>query len=164
MIYMNSVGLPSQHDQNLNILSVGLSKGIKLGNFGLKSNIVYQKVLKDSVINIPEILGFAGVYYKNKIFDNNMDIQIGLDTRYRSKFKANGFIPSTGLFSVQNQKYIDEVFLFDGYLSFKVKRFRAFFRYTNIGSLFLNTSPYSLFNYPERPAALRFGFSWEFYN
>jgi hypothetical protein len=163
-IYIAETGIPVQLNQILNVANAGLSKVFYLGKFGLKGDIAFQYIDNEEIIKLPELMAFAGLFYENRIFENNMLLRVGIDTRFYSDYESYTYIPATGFFAIQNQQINESVPLIDAFLSFKVKRFRAFLRYSNVGQSFLNLRGYSLLSYPDRVGGLHFGFSWEFYD
>ncbi|PIE81886.1 MAG: hypothetical protein CSA15_00280, partial [Candidatus Delongbacteria bacterium] len=164
MIYINENGVPAQHNGSINISNAGIGKTFYLRNFGLHTNVCYQYLSEQSAIRLPEILVKGGIFYENKIFNRNMTLRFGVDARYYNKYYSYAYIPATGFFAVQNQKKTGGTPLIDAYLNFKVKRFRAFLRYSNMGQSLFKVKTYSLLHYPERPSGFYFGISWEFYN
>jgi hypothetical protein len=163
-IYIAETGIPAQLNQVMNVANAGLSKTFYLGKFGFKGDIAFQYIDNKAVIKLPELMAFAGLFYENQIFDNNMLLRLGIDTRFYSDYESYTYIPATGFFAIQNQQINESVPLIDAFLSFKVKRFRAFLRYSNVGQSFLNLRGYALLSYPNRVGGLHFGFSWEFYD
>ncbi|MEA1874100.1 MAG: putative porin [Bacteroidota bacterium] len=163
-IYIAETGIPTQLNQTMNVANAGLSKTFYLGKFGLKGDVAFQYIDKSEIIKLPEFIAFTGVFYENLIFDNNMLLKLGIDARFFSDYESYTYIPATGFFAIQNQQINESVPLIDAFLSFKVKRFRAFLRYSNVGQSFLNLRGYSLLSYPNRVGGLHFGFSWEFYD
>jgi len=163
-IYIAENGTPAQYTQTLNVANAGLSKTFYLGKFGIKGDIAFQYIDNTDIIKLPELMAFTGAFFENRIFNNNMLLRLGIDARFFSDYESYTYIPATGFFAIQNQQKIESVPLIDAFLSFKVKRFRAFLRYSNVGQSVLNLRGYSLLSYPDRVGGLHFGFSWEFYD
>ncbi len=163
-IYIGESLKPEQFKGSANIISAGLGKEFILGPVGLKTDIIYQHINQDSILYIPDLLIFSGLYFEHSLFEKHMLLRIGADARYHSDYTAVTYIPATGFFAPENGQSLPESLLVDAYLSFKVKRFRAFIRYNNIGGELLSDAAWSLLHYPERPSAISFGFSWEFYD
>jgi len=163
-VYIAENGTPAQLNQTMNVANAGLSKIFYLGNFGFKADLAFQYIDNKEIIKLPELMAFGGVFFENRIFDNNMLLRIGVDARFYSDYESYTYIPATGFFAIQNQQINEAVPLIDAFLSFKVKRFRAFLRYSNVGQSFLNLRGYSMLSYPARVGGLHFGFSWEFYD
>ncbi|MFO7789022.1 MAG: putative porin [Bacteroidota bacterium] len=163
-VYINADGIPAQYNTNGNTYNFGIGKTFYAGAFGLKTDVIYQQSSLDSVIRLPEILGYAGLFFESDLFDHHMRFRTGVDGRYISNYKSCTYIPATGFFVPATNKTLAEDLMLDAYLSFKVKRFRAFIRYNNISGNFLHDASWSMLHYPARPSALSFGFTWEFYD
>ncbi|MFO7879429.1 MAG: putative porin [Bacteroidales bacterium] len=163
-VYISPAGIPKQYIGPVSISGAGIGKDFRLGAFGLRTDLIYQNISVDSVLHVPDILAFGGIYFEHDLFDHNMRLRTGVDARFHSDYKAVTYIPATGFFAPAYDQKLHESLLLDAFLSFKVKRFRAFIRYNNIGGDFLNNAAWSLLHYPQRPSAISFGFSWEFYD
>jgi hypothetical protein len=163
-VYIPNSGIPAQYDTSLNIINPGIEKVFHLGSFGLRTDLSYQWMDKDSIVHLPNFLALAGIYFQHDVFKGHMKLRIGIDARFHSGFESYSYIPATGFFALQNEKETGSVPLIDTYLNFKVKRFRAFIRYSNLGQGLFNLNGYSLLHYPDRPSSFMFGFSWEFYD
>jgi hypothetical protein len=163
-IFITESGVPEQLNSQVNIINPGISKAFYLGHFGINASLGYQYVDYDETIKLPQLLIYTGIFYENNTFSDNLKFRIGIDTRYHSDFTGYNYIPATGFFAVQNEENITMRPLTDVYLNFKVKRFRAFLRYSNVGQSFFNMNDFALTHYPIRPGGLHFGFTWEFYD
>lgn len=163
-IYFDTLGLPNQNTKGINVFNIGLGKTLQLGHFGIRADVSYQLIDNDETLHLPNYMAYADIFYENWIFDNHMNLRVGVSSFYYPEYKSYTYIPATGFFALQNEENSGSFPLADAYLSFKVKRFRAFFRYSNVSQSLLNLRGYSLLHYPNRAGGFYFGFSWEFYD
>ncbi|MGC9331530.1 MAG: putative porin [Bacteroidales bacterium] len=162
-VYIGTNGIPAQYDDNGHIYGAGAGKTFHMGSFGLKTDVLYQHTGMDSIIHFPKLLGYTGLFFEHDLFDHNMRLRVGIDGRYIHQHKSYIFIPATGFFVLTSETLAKNL-MTDAYISFKVKRFRAFVRYTNIGGNLVGNAAWTMLHYPQRPSAINFGFSWEFYD
>jgi hypothetical protein len=162
-VFIGTDGIPAQYNGSGNVFSAGAGKTFHLGSFGLKTDVIYQHATLDSIIYIPEILGYAGLFFEHDLFDHHMRLRVGVDGRYIHQHKSYTFAPATGFFVLTHETLAKNL-MADAYICFKVKRFRAFVRYNNIGGNLIGNVPWSMVHYPCLPSAVNFGFSWEFYD
>jgi hypothetical protein len=64
---------------------VKLSKEIAFGRFALDNTILYQKQVKASILNVPEIVT-SSFYYTNYLFKKPCFLQTGITLNYFTKY------------------------------------------------------------------------------
>ena len=163
-IFINTEGLPQQAQSDLSILNTGLGKTFRVGAFGIDTKFSYQYLSNYESVRLPEIMLYGGLFFQKLLFDNALNLRVGVDASSASSYFSYKYIPSTSLFAIQDVRKTSGQPIIDFYVSFKVKRFRAFVNYTNIGQEFFGINSYSLLHYPDRPSGVYFGFTWEFYD
>ena len=162
-IYNNYEGIPSQTGKELLILSAYADKDFVLKRFHLRTRILWQKASDEEYIHIPDFSAFISAYYKF-VISKVMFTQIGVDTRYNTKYYADDYSPATGFFYLQNEKKYGNYPYIDVYANLRLKRTRAFFKMTNIGTNFLDGEYMAAPHYPMPRSSFRFGLSWLFYD
>jgi len=94
----------------------------------------------------------------------NLQLKIGVDVYYNSKYAAYAYNPVVNQFYIQNQEMLGDYFYLDPFVSFRIKTFRMFFRLENAGSSFEIGSYFYALHYPMPDRVLRMGISWDFWN
>lgn len=163
LIYNNYEGIPSQTDKELLVLSAFADKDFNYRNLHFRVRALWQQVSNEEYIHLPMLSGFISAYYKF-VISKVLFTQIGADTRYNTKYYADAYSPSTGLFYLQNEKKYGNYPYIDVYANLRLKRTIVFFKMLNIGTNFLDGEYITTPHYPMPRSTFRFGLSWLFYD
>ena len=163
LIYNNYEGIPSQTDKELLVLSAFADKDFNYRNLHFRVRALWQQVSNEEYIHLPKLSGFVSAYYKF-VISKVLFTQIGADTRYNTKYYADAYSPSTGLFYLQNEKKYGNYPYIDVYANLRLKRTIVFFKMLNIGTNFLDGEYITTPHYPMPRSTFRFGLSWLFYD
>ena len=155
--------LPIQHNGNLDILKLQLSKKINFGKFSIDSKLLFQKSLSDDIINLPQIVSRNTVYFSTDMFKKALFLQTGFGVKYFSKFYMNGYDPLLSELYIQNEKEIGEFPIIDFFINAKIQQTRLYFKFEHFNSSFTGYNYYSAPNYPYRDFSFRFGLVWNFF-
>ncbi|NOR74827.1 MAG: hypothetical protein GQ525_06690 [Draconibacterium sp.] len=162
-IYNDTLGIPTQTDKEMVILSAFLDKDFNYKNLHFRTRVLWQKPSNEELIHLPDLSVFVSAYFKF-VVSKVLFSQIGFDTRYNTMYYADAYAPSTGLFHLQNDKEYGNFPYIDVYASIRLKRTRLFFKMMNIGSDFINKEYITTPNYPMNRSTFRLGVSWAFYD
>lgn len=157
--------IPLQYVDNIDVLKVKLTQGLKYWKLGLDNTVMYQNVQGgDKVYNVPELITRNSLYYEDHWFKKNaLFLQAGITFKYFSGYKADGYDPVLSEFYVQNAEEIGAYPQFDIFFNGKVKQTRIYFKFENIGEAFQQNNEFSAPGYATRDAVLRFGLVWNFF-
>lgn len=145
--------IPNQPDLNFGSISgAGLVLNYSLWNFNIQthSSVYYNK--ENLYYFSPQFQFSAGLYYTNKLFNDNLDLKTGLTFYYYGKKDAYS---SLNLAAVASANRID--FMLVGEIQ---QSATAYFTFENI----LNSEYYLAPYYPMLERSIRFGVAWEFLN
>lgn len=162
-IYNDYEGIPAQTNKELLILSVFADKDFNHRNFHFRVRALWQKASNEEFVHLPDFSTFVSAYYKF-VISKVLFTQIGADTRFNTKYFADAYSPSTGLFYLQNEKKYGNYPYIDVYANLKLKRTIVFFKMANLGTNFLDGEYMTTPHYPMPRSAFRFGISWLFYD
>ncbi len=169
-IYFDADSAPTQAKAKINMLKTGLSAGLKLGNFHFDVNYIYSKDLANAdLIRVPEHYVNPMVYYKRKILNKELDIAIGLDTRYATGYYADAYNPGTQQFYRQDiasgrALKVQDYYLVDLFLDMKFRKTGVFVKGVNLSQLWSNGNYFVTPYYAGMPMTFTFGINWEFYD
>ncbi len=157
--------IPLQYVDNIDVLKVKLTQGLKYWKLGLDNTVMYQNVQGgDKVYNVPELITRNSLYYEDHWFKKKaLFLQAGITFKYFSGYKADGYDPVLSEFYVQNVEEIGAYPQFDIFFNGKVKQTRIYFKFENIGEAFQQNNEFSAPGYATRDAVLRFGLVWNFF-
>ncbi len=170
-IYFNDFYTPKQYSALFNYVNVGLEKKFRLSrHFNWYTDVSFQQSAGNAPIHLPLVytrnrIAFEGNFYKN------LFLSTGIEIRYNTPYKADGYSPLTGQFYFQNDTTISNRPDLNIYLNFRIKSFKAFIRLENLntfdqyasGTGFLNHN-FSAPHYAQNALWLRFGIWWNFVN
>jgi len=168
-VYFNGYFSSVQDGSIFNLLHVGLEKKIKLSRrINWYTAFDLQQTTPGAPINVPFILSrnriaFEGNFYKN------LYLSTGIEVRYYTPYKADGYSPLVGQFYKQ-----DDITLYNKpdvnlFLNFRIKSFKAFVRVENLNTISLpdftfNNRNFGAPDYPSRAFWFRLGIWWSFVN
>jgi hypothetical protein len=162
-IYNDTLAVPSQFGGQLLVLSAYADKDFNLRNLHFRTRLLWQKVSNETVLHLPEFSAFILGYYKF-VISKVMFTQVGFDVRYNSRYYADAYHPSTGLFYLQNDEKYGNFPYIDAYASLRLKRTRVFFKLINVGTEFIQREYFTTPGYPMNRMTFRLGVAWAFYD
>lgn len=166
-IYFNQLKLPEQASRAAQILTPEISLSWKfLRRLELNTQIVHTTITgpAEDVFRIPDWLINTQISYTNNLFNDKMEMQIGIDTQYRSAFYGHNYDPTVQQFYLQDSFEIPEYLLADIFVNFRVGRALLFAKlvFANQGLSLPGyfTAPY----YLGQRRVFDWGITWHFYD
>jgi len=160
----DSITVPLQNSEKINLLKVKLSQGIKFWKIGLENTVMYQQVEGgDQIYNVPEIITRNTLYYQDRWFRKALFLQTGVTLKYFTKYNADGYDPILSEFYVQNEQEFGGFPQIDLFFNAKVRQTRVYFKVENFGEAFSQNLEFSAPGYATRDAVIRFGLIWNFF-
>lgn len=136
-----------------NVSGIGIKCEFSFGKFIFESNSNYYSSISDSLNGIPQFQTQTGLYFKNILFDNNLDLKTGFVFYYTGK--NNVFTYENGLVEVPASNKLD--FTLVGEIQ---KTAIIYFTWQNLLGNNYYITPY----YPMPGRSIRFGVAWEMFN
>lgn len=164
-IYFDPLGLPRQAMNSFQLAQFRLEPVIQWKGFTFKNTVVYQDVIGDDYLNLPEFLSRHELYYAFNLIEDVLRTQVGSQLSFNSGFYGHRYIPATQVFALQNQQKMKAHPYVDVFANFYIKRARIFVRYSHLNALAGSTGDYFMMPaYPMRDDSFQFGISWMFYD
>lgn len=155
---------PYQYDKTINYLSVKVSREFKYRKFALDNTILYQKVgQQDNILNVPDLTLRHTLYYTNRFFKRNLQVQTGIIANYFTKYYANDYNPIVGEFFTQNNKEIGNFPMLDFFINARIRQTRIFLKAEHFNSSFTGNKFYATPNSPYTDFIVRIGVVWTFF-
>ena len=174
--YFTAYSHQNQQSGLFNVLQVGAEKLIHLSRHWVwRASLELQQKAGPAAVNVPLLLTRDQIAYEGNLGLSNLHIAFGLDFRYWTGYKADGYDPLTGQFFTQNDTTI-RLHLPDitPYVNFRIRGFTAFVRAENINTAQVRTSNgfnfgFTKYNfvapgYPNTGLRIRVGIFWGFVN
>lgn len=164
-IYLDSASKPSQLTSKLNYFSGKFCKLFQVGSFYLNANVVYQKVIdgKD-VLSFPEWYTRNSMYWAGSVFKKALDLQIGFDVLFTSKYFGLAYQPGLNSFYFQNKKQVGGYPSVDFFVNFKIRQARLFLKVDHLNYGWSGGKSEFVPNYLLPGRTFRFGITWLFLN
>ncbi len=161
----DSITVPLQFSESIDLLKVKLTQGIKVWKIGLENTVMYQSVNGgDQVYNVPEIITRNSLYFEDHWFKNNaLFLQTGVTLKYFTKYNADAYDPVLSEFYVQNEEELGGFPQIDLFFNAKIRQTRIYFKVENFGEAFSQNKEFSTPGYATRDAVIRFGLVWNFF-
>lgn len=151
---------PYQFDGIFSSTRLSADIHLSLGGWHLENYIHYQ-LLSEDIIDLPSLVSTHRLYWDGNIFQNNMNLRVGIQTRVVPEYTAQRFMPVIGRFheGISPLEYYPDT---DFFLAFRVESMRIFFQLQNIADYFNGDTgiDYQVENYPQYDVKLRYGVRW----
>ena len=162
-IYFAEDGMPQQVDGSIQVLAADLQLNITTPWVNLDNSVVYQHS-SSAALPLPALTLYNNLYYHGT-WVKALDVQMGVDMRFFTKYYAPILNPALGQFCVQNTEQVGNYPVMNVYANFYVKhiRLKLFAQYQHFNASFMNKQYFGMPNYPMAPDMFRAGLSWHFY-
>jgi hypothetical protein len=144
------------------ILVLRLQEHFKLRWFHIVLDGAVQWKMTGDDFRIPLALGRGLLYYQNDIFKKRLRLQVGVETSYATSYLANAYNPAVSDFHIQNTTEVGNYPFIDVFLNLRVKKLRAFVKFTHFNAGWLGYRYYHVPGYPVNDFAWKFGVNWAF--
>ena len=167
-IYISAIDWkPKQYDGNVQIITGDVGIDITTPWLNLENRAVVQHSTNDSVLPVPLVILQHRLYYHGTWF-RALDVQIGADVKYFTKYHAPVLCPATGMFATQQETNVGNYPWMNLYANFYVRsiRLRFFAHYQHLSYWFFknNTGYLTMPGYPTNRDVFRAGLAWHFFN
>jgi hypothetical protein len=162
---------PLQYGTLFNMLEVTAQKQFRLGRrWNWRTWVVLQQLTGNPPLNVPLLLTRNQVGYDGNLGFKNLLTSFGVELRYFTPYKANGYSPVIGQFFNQETQTI-KMKLPDlaAYLHFRIKSFTAYVQIENLNTFDPSSGKFTRNNvfspdYPYPGMQMRIGVYWSFVN
>ena len=150
-------------DGSIQVLAADLQLNITTPWVNLDNSVVYQHS-SSAALPLPALTLYNNLYYHGT-WVKALDVQMGVDMRFFTKYYAPILNPALGQFCVQNAEQVGNYPVMNVYANFYVKhiRLKLFAQYQHFNASFMNKQYFGMPNYPMAPDMFRAGLSWHFY-
>lgn len=156
-----------QESSEISVITAQLHQNFHLGPLNWENVVTWQNSSKQSVLPLPTWNLFSNIYLKFKIA-HVLNVELGADATYFSKYYAPDFCPALNQFAVQ-QNEASRVELggypfVDVYANMMLKGVRFFVMMSHVNEGSGNHMKFLTPHYPTNGSVIHFGVSWPFFN
>lgn len=162
-IYFDTLSLPKQNNSAMSVISGYVSKGFKIGVLHLDNRVLFQFCSDEDILPLPKLALDLRYYLQFYAVKNVLNLQIGADITYNSKYYAQAYSPATGFFYNQKIKKFGSTPKIDAFINLQWKRACIFVKLENVAIGWPNRDYFSAYGYLKPDSALKIGIWWPFY-
>ncbi|MDR2585675.1 MAG: putative porin [Prevotellaceae bacterium] len=163
IVYYDTLGLPKQSGEVLNVITASLQKNFKVWKFHLDHRALLQFSSNQDVIPLPLVSANFRYYLQINVVQNVLTAQMGADATYHTSYWAPAYDPDTGHFRSQNFRKIGDYPYIDVFVNLTWKRATIFVKYVNATMPWPNGDYFSALHYIRPQKAIKLGMTWPFY-
>ncbi len=163
-IYFNEQAVPQQQSGNQQLWGGDISHHINFGALHIKNVGAYTNTDEASKVRVPEWLLESTVYLEGYLFKKALFSQLGVQATYFSSYYADGYMPVTQQFYVQNQFLVQSYPVVDVFLNADIKSVNLFLKLSHVNDSLLDPVYYLTPYYPGMRRSFVFGLKWMFFD
>ncbi len=160
-VYFDESGLPHQYGGSVQIVSATLIQKLKAGALHWDNTLTWQTTSKAEILPLPTLSLYSNLYLRFKAV-KVLDLQIGLDCNYYTKYYAPAYQPATMSFTNQQKEKIGNYPFMNLYLTGKLSKVRFYVMMSHINQGLFSKDYFSLPLYPLNPRKFQIGLSIDF--
>lgn len=164
LVYFGADCMPHQHSGNLQVFSARLDQRLHFGIWNWNNTVTYQVSSDKNVLPLPTLSVYSNMYLAFKAF-KVLDLQIGVDCDYYTRYWGYGYQPATMSFHVQNPEKAISAGNFayaNLYATAKLYKVRFYVMWSHFNQGLFGSDYFSMPHYPVDPRRLMFGLSVDF--
>ena len=164
-IYYDTEGIVRQNTTPMSVMTAEVRKDFKLWKFHLDNKVLLQFSSNKDVIQLPLLALNLRWYLQFTVVKDAMDMQIGANAMYTTKWNAPAYNPVLGVFHNQDKNLYGNCPYIDVFINMQWKRCSIFLKAVNLNMGWPNKSAdyFSADGYIAPQRAFKIGISWPFY-
>ena len=164
-IYYDANAIPQQEKSPVSVLKFALNKNFRIAGIHLDNQVLVQFSSNEDVIPVPAVALNARWYWQFNVVKNVMQMQIGANVTYNTKWYIPGYSPALGQFYNQKEEKYGNCPYIDAFVNVQWKRACIFVKAINVGMGWpMDKADYfSAHGYIRPQRGIKFGVCWPFY-
>lgn len=170
--YFTDYYKPRQYEPLFNFLVISAQKVFSLGkHFNWYADVYLQQKTGGVPLHVPLVFTRNRIAYEGSFF-RNLNLSTGLEIKYYTDYKADGYSPVLGQFFYQDSVTITNGPEIAAFLQFRIRGFKAFIRAENLNTAEITPNQgfgwtnnnLAATGYPYPGLQIRVGIWWSFVN
>ena len=164
-IYYDNQGIVQQNTTPMSVMTATLNKNFKVWKVHLDHQAMFQYSSNKDVLPLPMLALNFRYYLQFDVVKKVMQMQIGANATFTTKWYAPAYNPVLGVFHNQNIHEYGNCPYIDAFVNIQWKRACIFVKVVNVNMGWPNKSAdyFSASGYIAPQRALKFGIHWPFY-
>ena len=164
-IYYDTEGIVRQNNTPMSVMTASLKKNFTVWKLHFDHKALFQLSSNETVVPLPMLALNLRYYLQLDIVKNVMQMQIGANGTYTTKWYFPAYNPVLGVFHNQNEVKYGNCPYIDAFINIQWKRACIFIKAINVNMGWPNKSAdyFTADGYIAPQRAIKFGISWPFY-
>ena len=164
-IYYDTEGIIRQNSSPMSVMTASLMKNFRLWKFHFDHQALFQLSSNEEVMPLPMLSFNFRYYFQFNVVKNVMQMQIGANAWYNTKWYSPAYNPALGVFHNQNEEKYGNCPYIDAFVNIQWKRACIFVKFVNAGMGWPDrlVDYFGAHHYIRPQRALKFGIFWPFY-
>ena len=164
-IYYDASGTPRQNTTPMSVMTANLRKNFVLWKFHLDHQALLQLSSNEDVVQLPLVALNFRYYLQLDVVERVMQLQIGANATYTTKWYAPSYNPVLGVFHNQYTREYGNCPYIDAFVNIQWKKASIFVKMVNVNMGWPNKSVdyFSAAGYIAPLRAFKFGMTWPFW-
>ncbi len=166
-VYYDTAAVPRQIDGTTTVIQPGVDLTINfLKNLYFTAQVDYNIVAGNTpeALPMPQWMVSGNLYYHNLHFNNNLEIQAGIDSHWKSDYYAPDYRESTQQYFIQDEFLIPSYLILDLYVNIKLGHAYVFGKMNNLVEAITKEGYFVAPYYVGKKPLFDFGFYWMFFD
>ncbi len=160
-VYFDSESKPTQYGGSVQVFSATLEQKLKFGIWNWNNTITYQTSSKSEVIPLPALTIYSNMFLQFTAF-KVLNLQIGIDCDWYSKYYGLELQPATMTFHTQQETKIGNYAFCNAYITARIDKVRFYVLWSHVNQGLFGKNYFSMPHYPVNPRRLMFGLAVDF--
>jgi hypothetical protein len=164
-IYYDTEGIVRQNTDPMSVMTASLRKDFIVWKFHLDHQALFQLSSNKDVIPLPMLALNLRYYLQFDVVKKVMQMQIGANGTYNTKWYAPAYNPVLGVFHNQDTREYGNCPYIDAFVNIQWKKASIFIKVVNLNMGWPNKSAdyFSAAGYIAPQRAIKFGITWPFW-
>lgn len=163
LIYFNEASLPVQNGGSVQVISASLNQMLRYRALHWDNRLLFQTSSDKNVVSLPSFAAYSNLYLQFKVA-HVLDVQLGLDCDYYTRYYAPGYQPATMTFHNQREVKVGNYPFMNLYANMKLRQARFYIMMSHINQGMTGKDYFALPHYPMNPRRFQMGVSVDFSN
>lgn len=161
MVYFGDNSMPVQNPGHVQVISVALEQRLRAGIFNWDNRLTWQKTTDKWVLPLPQLAWYTNMYLGFTAF-RVLDLQIGIDCDYYTRYPGPDYQPATMTFITQRQVDVGNFAFANLYVNARLYKTRFYLLWSHVNQGWFSKGYFSMPHYPVNPRMLQIGLCVDF--
>ena len=155
--------MPAQNGGSVQVVSATLKQDFKVGILNWRNRLTFQTSSNESVLPLPKFAVYSNLFILFKVA-KVLEVQLGVDCDYYTKYYAPGYQPATTTFYNQREIKCGNYPFMNAYANMKLKKARFYVLFSHVNQGLMGNNYFAMPHYPMNPRRFQLGVSVDFAN